>query len=377
MNKKRVKIILCICSISFVSILCIFKYNPYIRTDIFRSIAKGNWYIITENDTIYSIGYFGITKYLIKNNGQIETILKNENICEGRLFGRSGCIVDNNIYVITRSYIPGADKTDELAGELIILRKDKLSEIIRYPSDIKLTEIHKYNNNIVVSGINGFNIYNINNSNKPKLIFKHRTKKYREYQGFDIFQYGDSTYVAFSLFCDGIEIWNISMPQKPRFICDFKINENYKNRGKVIKESQCMDIVASYPFLYATIGPLKKNFKDKEGLRGIIQFDISNIKNIKAKIVEIPRDLWYNKATGDCQPTYICKDNNYIYTNFGEKGVAIFSIDSVLIPKFIGLNDISGCNALIQPLNVSKNGYIIVGDYYWNKIYLKNKYKTK
>lgn len=364
MITRKSKFFLILICIIIPCILFVNKCNPYLRTDIIRNFAKGNWYIISDKDTIYSLGYFGITKYCIKGNC-LNLLKENKNICKDRLFCRAGCIVDNFIYLTMRSYIPGnQDLKNDNKGELIIMKRDNLSVIKIISSDIKLIEVHNINNILVVSGIKGFDIYDISCPQKPLNIFRHRCSKYKEYQGFDIFQLYGKTYVAFSLYGDGIEIWDMTNPSSPSYITQIQLDNNLIN-GKY----QSMDLIADYPYIYATIGPMKKDFNNPKGIKGIIVYNISDLNNIKKKTIEIPKDQWYKKSTGDCQPTYICKYKDRIYTNFSEKGVAIFDISDKGSPQFICTKDISRKNAIIQSINISDSGVIFTGDYYWPNIY--------
>ena len=55
-----------------VSLLCLagmyYVYNNIpLRTQIYRSICKGNWNLLADGDTVYATGYCGIRKYVVGN----------------------------------------------------------------------------------------------------------------------------------------------------------------------------------------------------------------------------------------------------------------------------------------------------------------------
>ena len=363
-NHKRIGIFIICLLLILLSVFFVNRCNPYLRTDIFRKIAKGNWYIVTDKDTIFSVGYYGIKKSVIESNNKFKLLNENNEICKGRLFGRSACIVGD--YAM-RSYVPGAVE-DDVNGELIVMRKNNLTIINNIFSDIKLVEVHALRNLLLVSGLKGFDIYNISSPKSPKIIFRHRTKKYKEFQGFDIFEIDNRTYVAFALYGDGLEIWDITNPSKAKSVSSLKLNDRIIN-GKRLYRLQSMDVIADYPYLYATVGPMKDNFENINSIRGIIIYDVSNINRIKMSIVEIPKYAWYNKKTGDCQPTYICKRNNNVFINFSEKGIAIFKKRKRIPLSYIGTINPSNKETIIQPISISDDGYLLAGDYYWTNIY--------
>src|SRR5690606_39303210 len=75
------------------------EYNPYLRTDLFRSFAKGNWYITTEKDTVYTMGYYGVRKYLAGQEEGLHLLAENDEFCIDRIFGRGGCVKGDYLYV--------------------------------------------------------------------------------------------------------------------------------------------------------------------------------------------------------------------------------------------------------------------------------------
>lgn len=344
------------------------KFFPYIRTDIFRSFAKGNWNMTSENDTLYSVGYFGIRKYLADNPENLKLLAENNEFCENRIFGRGVCLYGKYLYVSTRSFLPGSIKKDKINGQLLVLNKMDLSILKVFNYEKKLVEVKTIGNSLVASGLGGFYIYNISKPNTPQLIFSYNHPQYREYQGFDFIVNSGEVYVAFTLFGEGLEIWNITKPEKPNLVCNIPISKEISNE-KQFFGLQSMDLEVNYPYIYATLGPSSDTFRSLNDKRGILVYDISNIYNIRKDVVFIPKSDWYRKSTGDKQPTYITRFRDKLYLNFAEKGVAIFDISEGARPVYKGLIDVSGSGALIQSVFATEKGNLYTGSYYWSIIY--------
>lgn len=141
--KRRDKILATIVSIVLILLVTIFIYNNvYYRTAIIRTFAKGSWYVTSERDTVYTMGYYGIRKYLLKDT-IFKLLSEQDEFCNNTLIARSAVINNDVIYVLCRSYLPGittVDDADYSNGALVVLEKNSLAvkEIIK--SDIKYVE---------------------------------------------------------------------------------------------------------------------------------------------------------------------------------------------------------------------------------------------
>lgn len=351
--------------------------NTPLRTAIYRKIAKQTVYIISEGDTIYSFGYFGVRKSLLKKNGKIILLAENSSFCNnchiGYLIGRSGVIKGDYLYVATRSYIGGRYESSEknyLKGKLYILDKKDLSILKEIETDYSMIEAKIYKNIMVISGLQGFNIYDISVSLSPKLVYSYRSNKALEFQGCEFIPKGEALYIAFARFTDGLSIYDITTPSTPKLIAHLNIQDRLQDGTILPNGLQTFRIILNYPYIYSTIGPTKKNFESKNDYRGVMIYDISNIINVKQQAVFIPSKDWYKRRTGDPQPSHISKYKNNVYVNFGEKGVAIFSIkDSTL--KYERIINATN-NKMILPININENGILLLGDFNNEKIYSYN-----
>mgnify|MGYP000380701894 CR=1 FL=1 len=358
--------------------ICLYVYKqPPLRNAIFRSIAMGNNFLISENDTLYSFGYYGVRKWLIKKDG-LQFLKENKefvhNCFIGRLIGRSGIINGNYIYVASRSCLGGMEESDNknyINGKLLVLRKTDLSIIQEIDSDIKLIEIKKIQNNIVVSGLNGFNIYNTSRPDSLFEVYKYRTKNFSEFQGVELFNIDSCKYIAFARFGEGISIWNMSDPKHTYAVKNIAIQDTLTNGTVLPKGLQCFRIKLKYPYLYVTLAPSSSFFEKQEDIRGILVYDLSDMDNIKSAISLIPKKDYYKTKIGDPEPTHLDIYKNRLYANFGEKGVAVFNITQPFNPIYENIVDANNEGAMILPLHINYKGILFTGDYYWSDIYFK------
>jgi len=323
------------------------------------------------------MGYYGIRKYLAAElEESVHLLAENDEFCVDRIFGRGGCVNGEYLYVTARSFVPGVTDTKGNNGKLLIMEKSNLSLVKELEYDIKLVEAKVVGNILVVSGLWGFDIYDCSSPNDPNVIFSYRHPKYREYQGFDFIIKDGQLYAAFTLFGEGLEIWDITDPTQARVVCEIPINKQMSD-GNNLPGGQSMDVIVNYPYLYATLGPTTETFKTEKDTRGVLVYDISNMDSVKKTAVLIPKADWYSKNTGDKQPTYITQYRDRIYVSFAEKGVAVFDITDPAKPRYKGTDDISGEGALIQPVFATEKGKLFVGSYYWKTIYSKDINKEK
>ncbi len=348
----------------------VFKNIP-LRTAIFRTFVQGNWSIFSEKDTLYTLGYYGVKKYL--SSDELVELVSNEELCEntfvGRLIARGGDIYDSCVYVSCRSYLPGSlelDDKDYINGILYVLNKNDLTVINRYQSDIKLVSAKVFKKKLIVSGLNGFDIYDLEYPNKPNRIFEYRHDSYTEFQDIACFETDSVSYVAFSRFKEGISIWDITIPEKTRHVKDLYLDElslDINTAGL-----QCFSLISTPPLCYVTLAPTIDIFNSDNDNRGVLVLDFTNINDIKSHLSLIPRNEWYKRKIGDPPPSYIDVFEDKLYVNFGEKGIAVFSLEDPKMPHFLRIVDVSE-GSYIQPIHINYRGLLYGGDYYWPDIY--------
>jgi len=372
MKKKRAVFLTCVFMI--LPCLCTYVYLDIpLRTAIFRSFAKGNWYIISEADTIFAMGYYGVRKYTFTPPDALELIAENSDFCTNTNIARGGVLYKECLYVATRSYLGGKQKKnddDYMNGALLVLDRKDLKEMARFDSDIKLVEAKTYGRNLIVSGLNGFDIYDIAEPETPRMIFQYRHPSWKEYQGFDFFDADGHSYIVFALFTGGIEIWDMTTPEKVELRATVPISIPIAPGDSLSEGASVLHVLSDYPYIYAPLAPSRKAFVNGSGQRGIMTYEISDLDNIKVNYTLIPDTDWYSESTGDLAPSFIGRYRNTIYTNFGEKGVAAFDISRPFAPRYKKTIDVTGCNALIQPIHITPEGRLCSGSYYFSNIYI-------
>lgn len=353
----------------------VYKDIP-LRTAIFRTVAKGNNYLISEKDTLYSFGYYGVRKWLTDSIGNMMLIAENDEFCKnrfiGRLMGRSGVIKGDYIYVVARSYLGGADEieaNDYLNGKIIVMHKKNLTVVHEINSDIKLIEAKIHKNNLVVSGLKGFDVYDITDASHIKPLYQYRHKKFTEFQGLEVFEHRDSTYIAFARFAEGISIWNMTDRKNVYPVKNISIQSIYSENEELPKGLQSFRVYLRFPYLYATLAPMSSYFGKVNDRRGIITFDLSNLDSIRNNVTLIPQEEYYTTKTGDCQPTHLDIYNNKLYVNFGEKGYIVFDLANPFKPKMESIKNINNRHNMILPIHINHRGIMFSGNYYWSDLY--------
>lgn len=371
MPKKRHAVILLI----FIILPCLGVYVYHdipLRRAIFRSFAKGNWYIISEADTIFSMGYYGVRKYTFTCPNAMELIAENSDFLTNTNIARGGVLYKEYLYVTTRSYLPGEQEKSHdgyMNGALLVLDRKDLKVITRFDSDIKLVEAKTNGRNLIVSGLRGFDIFDIAEPKAPRIIFQYRHPSWKEYQGFDFFDANGHTYTVFALFTGGIEIWDMTDPANSYLVKTVPLSSPLENGDMLSDGMSVFHVLAIYPYIYAPLAPSRKLFPTNIGEGGLLTYEISDLDNIKVTATLIPDSDWYSKSTGDLAPSYIDKYQNVVITNFGEKGVAVFDVSQPFEPQYKNTLDVTGCNALIQPIHITADGlFLLSGSYYWSKI---------
>jgi len=371
---KKKKTVIWICIFMILPGLCTYVYRDIpLRTAIFRSFAKGSWYIISEADTLFAMGYYGVRKYTFTPPDALKLIAENSDFCTNTNIARGGTLCNECLYVSTRSYLGGEQKKnddDYMNGALLVLDRKDLKEIARVDSDIKLVEVKKYGRNLIVSGLRGFDIYDIAYPKAPRMVFQYRHPSWKEYQGFDFFDADGHTYIVFALFTGGIEIWDMTNPAKAVLKAAVPISTPMENGDTLSVGASVLQVMSYYPYIYAPLAPSRKAFDNGGGERGILTYEISDLNDIKVNCTLIPPTDWYSKSTGDLAPSFIDRYWDIVYTNFGEKGVASFDIARPFAPRYVKTIDITGRNALIQPIHITPEGRLCSGSYYWSDIYI-------
>lgn len=339
-------------------------------------MVKGDSYIITDSDTIYSFGHYGIKKWLRKDNDTVELLAENSDFCHntliGWLIGRGGVIYGDYLYVSCRSYLGGPENSgtsNYISGKLLVVKKSNLSIKRSFDTNIKLVEAKIEGNNLIVSGLCGFDIYDISIPDSPVLRYRFRSDKFTEFQGFTTFNIDSCSYIAFSKFTEGISIWDMTKPKRTHHVTDVSIQDSLVTKQVLPNGLQCCDVVLRYPYLYASLSSVGETFNTDRDRKGVLVCDISDLANIKTNVALIPRQKWQNKKSGDPQPTFIDIYRNNIYVNLADKGVAVFDISSPFFPVYkTNIKIKESFIDYVYPIHIDDKGLLYSGNQYFSNI---------
>ncbi len=275
-----------------------------------------------------------------------------------------------NIYLEFDDYYCSSSDIDAKSyvnGTIEILDRKDLHTIKRYNSDIKFIQAKTIDNLLVVSGIYGFNIYDISDNCNPILLSAHRESTYLEFQGFDFFKKDDKTYVVFSNCTKGISVWDISKPSSPICVMYFPHKGKKVNGYKLSERMYTFDLIAAYPYVYSTFAVKQSIITSENDCRGIIAYDISDLTNIKLCLYPVNNEDWFSQTTDDLQPTVIKKYGNQLFINMAERGLSSYNIEYMGKLKYNGLTSID--HGTISAFDISDDGFIYAGTFKSGTLY--------
>ena len=258
------------------------------------------------------------------------------------------------------------DKAD-YEGELVVLDRANLKVVSEFALPSKMNDAELCDSILVLSGINRFYLFDIRQPTFPQKMYEHTSPEYKEFQGCAVWKEAGRRYVAFTLFTQGVDIYDISKVTSPKFICNLALSEICKGN----KYIQTLDIKYQKPYLYATLAPMPQKYFTDEDVRGVISIDVSDMDSIKAEPYYIPRKDYWKPMPGDSHPKSIAIHDRKIYLSAATSGAAIFRMQKDGL-TYIGLEEISSGRDQIYPITVTQSGFLVSGDWNWNTIHVKN-----
>lgn len=344
----------------------IYKNVP-LRTQIYRSIFKGNWNMTCDGDTVYATGYCGIRKYLVEK-GEAVLLAENETFLRHRIVGHGCAIMGNHLFLACRSYLAGPYQNDkaDYEGELVVLDKTNLKVVSEFSLSSKMNDAELSDSILVLSGINRFYLFDVSQPAFPVKLHEHISSVYKEYQGCATWKESGRRFVAFTLFTQGIDIWDITDTSSPRFVKNIALSDICTGN----KYIHSLDIKYQKPNLYATLAPMPQKYFQNEDVRGVVQINVTDMDSIVSKAYTIPREDYWKPMPGDSHPKSIAIFDNKIYLSAATSGAAVFNMsgDSLVYKELL---EISSSWNQIYPIVVTNSGYLVSGDWNWNKIHVK------
>lgn len=252
------------------------------------------------------------------------------------------------------------DKSSYINGKLVVLNKSDLSVVNTYHLDLKGTELHVRDNKLVMSLLRGFNVYDISDPKSPKLTFAHRYPGYKECQGIDTYEANGHIYAFicnYSLGFTVVDITDVENPVIKTINEDDVIYNGVSQKGKAYN----FDVVVDYPYAYLTHCTTKNYIGSDEDWRGVLTIDLSSLDNIKSSLTAVPKNLLYNKMSGDHCPISIAKYGNTLFIDNGEKGILSFDISNKEKPSFQEIVS-TGENSQIGAIRTTQDGRIFISE---------------
>lgn len=253
------------------------------------------------------------------------------------------------------------DEVSYINGAFVVMAEN-LDKVVEYHLDLKPTHIRAFDHYLILSCLKGFNIYDLSQATSPKLVYTYRyLDGWMEYQGLDVFERDGHRYVMFCNYCDGMSIFDITDIAHVNKVCQQNFSSLLFGTQDMSQKGYNFDVVVDYPYAYTTYCVRDEYLKTEYDHRGILVYDLSNLQQVKTKLIEIPNESKHTNYTdGDVTPTRMAKAGNYLFVNNGNKGAAVFDVSTLASPTFVTNITPEGCGS-ITALSV-KNDLLLLGD---------------
>lgn len=326
-----------------------------------------NSHILAEKQYLYVGNYANVYKLDFSNESnpceKAHNALSNSMSCTGL------AVKGNYLYACYRDGSSGFNRNENVkAGMLYIFSKDTLEIVKSIELDWKATRIMIHDNIMIINmQLMGWDLYDISKPTEPELKYSYRVpeSEFDEYQGGAVYEQDEEIFYVSGSYGVGLHFWKITDITAPEKVADFLFSWFPSLSGKV----HTYDVIVEYPYIYATIATTSvSNFATENDCRGIYKLNISDFSlfssetssEIPIVIAKIdPTDLPSTKS-GDSTPTRMARYKNYLLTNIGRNGIAIFDIskDEPKYQRFVETSD----NGLPWSLYVADDNRIFVAE---------------
>ena len=303
-----------------------------------REIECGNWERLILTNTNSDISYDAICIGILSEANNVELLIDD--------------LYYDKVDLDRVSYVNGA---------LSIVNKNTMSVINKYNYDYKVCGVSKIQERLIVTFLNGFNVYNTENPSSPRLLYTYRPKEWTEYQGVDCFEKDGRTYAIVCTYNKGFIIIDLTEENNISIVKSFDFTTISGDNPLTQGSCYSFDVVVDFPFAYATVSTKHNYIGSSSDHRGIVSIDLNNLYNPSMKFVEIPKERISLIKSGDPTPTRITKCGNKIIVNNCDYGVEIFNTSTNGIVTYLsGLAMLEQCtsNAIFS----TSNGLLFIGD---------------
>lgn len=349
----------------------------YLSPDIQFNTNYLNHYLAYDSSYIYSGGRNSIEKIDSRNQKTLcKYIIPTNSSAESTYLFTGLEIKGDYLYACTRQEVAGMsyDEDNKTIGDLYIFNKDDLTLVNQIDLGWKGSRIIIHNNLMMINlQMKGYKLYDISNPIEPSLIYSHSIEGTEEYQDGKFLDLNNHIYYissgfGFGLYIDDLtETINSNGNIAPERIGAFKLSwygaDNLKNN------IHFYDLIIDYPYIYTTVASTAaSDIATANDIRGIFKVNIEDIIScsqrgdwgkIPYSIIQIPdNNKCYENVIADIKPTRMVRYGDYLITNTGITGLAVFDISSDT-PTFVKL--ISTNNNEVTPLLITSDGKLIGG----------------
>ena len=299
-------------------------------------------------------------------------------------------------------------------GELTVIDLEDNKVVNNYQLNMRCLDLIVDGKYLYLGMIGGMNVYDISQPDNPKLVGINRdatrtwtyptasmTANYHysvnaeELQRMAIDEHDGVKYLVAGSDVGGVNLFDITNPEKPTFLKQIskvpKVSAmgNSANRSSVPQYIQ-WGVVMEYPYVYSTVASYQQfqhndffdgsyNLINKDDIvYGIMVSDISDIENVKSKIIRIDEDNYptYVDADGDARPNMLVRQGDNLIGNLSDKGIMVFNING-MDTRYVGCRKMPN-NGRVYALCATDDNQIAIGDFYkgniWNerKMYVIN-----
>lgn len=254
------------------------------------------------------------------------------------------------------------ERNSYINGNLTVLDRKSLKIVSRYNLDLRCLSMLKRGNFLYLGMIGGLNIYDLSNPSSPKLIgiFHDSVGRYWQYPS-----KGESSYhfkvpgqelqrMDFMVLpdgrkiigggCDtnGVLLIDVTHPELPILFKHIlstpkvDVKESAKKKSRYIEWGVAFD----YPYVYSTVATVHSLIHSPyysgnltavhpiPEVYGMKVYDISDPDNVRDTLILAPAECSpsYIALEGDSCPNQIVRIGDKAYSNFADRGVAVFNL---------------------------------------------------
>lgn len=342
-------------------------------------LPSGNSYQVSIDDAAGTKSFANGVWYNIKatySNGVKKLYYRSKECSEWILIGTSSSSEVGNVETVSvgiqsasasaavlfddfRYSDTDVDAATYNKGRITVVDKNTLDIKKILYVDYPVTDMAVSGKSLIVSGLNGVNVYSLEDSDNPELTYTYRPSSFRDCQGITTYEHAGRVYAVVCKYTHGLLILDITDVNNVTVAADNEFDGwTYADIAHGIN---IFSAVIDYPYLYATLAPHPDKTSTIPEACGVVSFDLSDLNDIQKTLYLMDSsDITSNKS-GDPSPTRIARYGNSLYLNNRDKGLAVYNILGDGVVEYKGLVDIGGKTS-VNVISITDDGLIFMGD---------------